>query len=243
MSKISVNEFFGPTFQGEGPDIGRPCFFLRLQGCPVQCPGCDTAYTWDGSERGTPMTIHELCEMMKDASARHPRCGLVLSGGEPLIHAANNDFFAVLAYNFFSKFPWKSLETSGYPIEVGKEPVGSFLQRFDTITWSPKITPCLQGKPNAEQILQFGQLISHFRLQSRTIVKVVVRDKADFEVVEWFEDRLNEATDYPINVMPYGLERDEIIAACEGLLPWCAERGYTLTPRLHSILWGSKRGV
>lgn len=33
------------TIQGEGPFAGRPAFFLRLAGCNLQCPGCDTDYT------------------------------------------------------------------------------------------------------------------------------------------------------------------------------------------------------
>ena len=38
---LPVNEIF-KTIQGEGPDIGKPCIFIRLHACPVQCPGCDT---------------------------------------------------------------------------------------------------------------------------------------------------------------------------------------------------------
>lgn len=40
-----VNEMF-LTLQGEGAWTGLPMVFLRLQGCPVQCGWCDTAYSW-----------------------------------------------------------------------------------------------------------------------------------------------------------------------------------------------------
>jgi len=33
------------TIQGEGPYVGRPAVFLRLAGCNLQCPLCDTDYT------------------------------------------------------------------------------------------------------------------------------------------------------------------------------------------------------
>lgn len=33
------------TIQGEGPHTGRPAMFVRLAGCNLQCPGCDTDYT------------------------------------------------------------------------------------------------------------------------------------------------------------------------------------------------------
>jgi len=34
------------TIQGEGAHTGIPSIFVRLQGCPVGCPWCDTKHTW-----------------------------------------------------------------------------------------------------------------------------------------------------------------------------------------------------
>lgn len=34
------------TIQGEGVQTGVPSIFVRLQGCPVGCPWCDTKHTW-----------------------------------------------------------------------------------------------------------------------------------------------------------------------------------------------------
>lgn len=41
---LYVHSIF-PTIQGEGPFCGQPAVFVRLQGCNLQCPGCDTEYT------------------------------------------------------------------------------------------------------------------------------------------------------------------------------------------------------
>ena len=35
------------TIQGEGAHTGVPSIFVRLQGCPVGCPWCDTKHTWE----------------------------------------------------------------------------------------------------------------------------------------------------------------------------------------------------
>ena len=48
--RYSINEIFA-SVQGEGLLAGTPAVFVRLQGCPVHCPWCDTKYSWkeDGS--------------------------------------------------------------------------------------------------------------------------------------------------------------------------------------------------
>lgn len=46
---LAVNELF-ETIQGEGVFTGVAAIFLRLQGCPVGCPWCDTQHTWDKND-------------------------------------------------------------------------------------------------------------------------------------------------------------------------------------------------
>ena len=46
MSTLNINEMF-ETIQGEGAHTGVPSIFVRLQGCPVGCPWCDTKHTWE----------------------------------------------------------------------------------------------------------------------------------------------------------------------------------------------------
>ena len=41
---IRVSEIFGPTVQGEGPQIGCPTYFIRTGGCDYRCSWCDTPY-------------------------------------------------------------------------------------------------------------------------------------------------------------------------------------------------------
>lgn len=46
MTSLLVNEVF-ESIQGEGAFTGMPSIFIRLQGCPVGCPWCDTKHTWE----------------------------------------------------------------------------------------------------------------------------------------------------------------------------------------------------
>lgn len=77
------------TIQGEGPYAGRPAIFIRLAGCNLQCPGCDTDYT---THRKT-MTPETLLSRVNQFSPRPVL--IVITGGEPF--RQNISVFARLA--------------------------------------------------------------------------------------------------------------------------------------------------
>ena len=71
------------TIQGEGPFCGQPAIFIRLAGCNLQCPGCDTDYT-DGRHRmGHNAILQEVAEQCKDEYPSAPKPLIVVTGGEP----------------------------------------------------------------------------------------------------------------------------------------------------------------
>jgi 7-carboxy-7-deazaguanine synthase len=65
------------TIQGEGPFAGRRAIFVRLAGCNLICPMCDTDYT-STREKVTP---GELVDRLK--KIRRPGHLIVITGGEP----------------------------------------------------------------------------------------------------------------------------------------------------------------
>lgn len=68
------------TLQGEGPHVGVPSFFLRLAGCNLQCPWCDTDYT----TRRRKMSVDFVNRAIEDLRKQHPGTRLlVITGGEP----------------------------------------------------------------------------------------------------------------------------------------------------------------
>ena len=72
---LAVHSIFY-TIQGEGPFCGTPAVFIRLAGCNLQCPACDTDYT------STRTHLSPLAILQKVAS--HISQGLVvITGGEP----------------------------------------------------------------------------------------------------------------------------------------------------------------
>lgn len=65
------------TIQGEGPFAGTPAFFIRLAGCNLQCPFCDTNYTTD-AKFISPFKIIEEVNLYANKGSL-----IVITGGEP----------------------------------------------------------------------------------------------------------------------------------------------------------------
>ncbi len=60
-----VNEMF-QSIQGEARHAGTPSVFVRLQGCAVGCPWCDTKHTWD-IDPGQEVRIEDMLAKEEDA--------------------------------------------------------------------------------------------------------------------------------------------------------------------------------
>lgn len=73
------------TIQGEGPFAGFVSTFVRLAGCNLQCPGCDTDYT-SSRQAHTPEDLLAVIEKVSRGPAGMRNSGqhlVVITGGEP----------------------------------------------------------------------------------------------------------------------------------------------------------------
>jgi 7-carboxy-7-deazaguanine synthase len=70
------------TLQGEGPFTGHRSIFVRLAGCNLQCPGCDTEYTEGRKELEISNLLFQINELSFINNAM--KCLIVITGGEPL---------------------------------------------------------------------------------------------------------------------------------------------------------------
>jgi len=77
---LKINEIFW-SIQGEGTFIGSPTIFIRLSGCSLRCPYCDSRAAWEGGET---MEIAAIAGKVADLLALYPYSCLVITGGEPL---------------------------------------------------------------------------------------------------------------------------------------------------------------
>ncbi|MFT5379327.1 7-carboxy-7-deazaguanine synthase QueE [Alteromonas sp.] len=140
MSTLNINEMF-ETIQGEGAHTGIPSIFVRLQGCPVGCPWCDTKHTWEikpdlsvspqavitkGEESETYFISSEEALLAEFGKQGYVVKHVVITGGEPCMYDLR---------------PLTSLlHDNGYTTQI--ETSGTFEVLCDTrtyVTVSPKI--------------------------------------------------------------------------------------------------------
>lgn len=104
--------------------MGRRAYFVRMFGCNVKCPWCDSKAAWDGIA-SCEMSAMEILESAKLSQAEIA----VITGGEPCIH----DLEPLLKL-LNSQGIKAHLETSGTrPI------VESACAHFDWVALSPKL--------------------------------------------------------------------------------------------------------
>ena len=239
---LPVSEIFGPTLQGEGPDIGRACIFLRLYVCHVQCPGCYTLYAWGHQVPKMAMTPTNIQKRLANLRGQKFKLGLVLSGGEPLMYYQEPLLRDLLTD--LGDWHWTGLETSGCVGHDADHLVLSwFIQLFSSVVLSPKITPSLHGQGDDQKLDCLIPIFQEALGPDRLAFKFVVRNQADIDAVLRSNDRHQFLNTYRTYLMPFGNNRDEILKSIETLIPHAAHWGFIITPRLHSLIWGAKRGV
>jgi len=77
---LRTTEIF-PSVQGEGLRQGRPAIFVRLAGCNLRCPFCDTRYAWRGGE---DLGVGDILDVVLRFREARPADWVCLTGGEPL---------------------------------------------------------------------------------------------------------------------------------------------------------------
>lgn len=116
--RYRVNEIFY-SLQGEGFHTGMPAVFLRMSGCNLKCPFCDTNHR-DGTFMTTDEIMNEVC--------RYPSRHIILTGGEPALQVDRSLI--------------ETLHDAGFIIHIETNGTHTLPDGIDWITCSPKDTAC-----------------------------------------------------------------------------------------------------
>ncbi|TNI58262.1 7-carboxy-7-deazaguanine synthase QueE [Aeromonas dhakensis] len=156
-----INEIF-QTIQGEGVFTGLPAIFVRLQGCPVGCPWCDTRHTWvvdparevgvqavldcsNESDGWSKMSTAQILASFQQLGyqARH----VVITGGEPCLYDLQDLSTALIA--------------AGYQVQIETSGTSEIKTHEQTwVTVSPKIN-MKGGLPVLVSALERANEIKH----------------------------------------------------------------------------------
>jgi 7-cyano-7-deazaguanosine (preQ0) biosynthesis protein QueE len=231
---LVVSEIFGPTFQGEGPSLGRRCAFVRLGGCNLHCRWCDTAYTWDWTGRNgvaydprqelRKMTVEEVWADL----ARRGTDMLVVSGGEPLLQQTR--LVGLLARARVAGW-WVEIETAGTIA-----PLPELTRLVNRFTVSPK----LENSGNTLDERYLPEILAAFQATGKAVWKFVAINPTDLDGVALLVDRHRLS---PVYVMPEGVTPEALTRHAQAIAGGVLSRGWNLTTRLHILLYGSRRGV
>ena len=216
--QFNVSEIFY-SIQGEGSRAGRPCVFVRLQGCELRCIWCDTDYALDIKQIGMMMTVSEIAEKINGYG-----CGFVLfTGGEPL-QQKNADAMI----NHFVELGYETaVETNGHQ-DISK------LDR--------EVIKIMDIKAPASGMIRFNNFGNLEFLQKTDEIKCVITDRRDYEWARHviMERKLHELVDNVILSPAFGSINLQDLAnwILEDKLP------VRLQVQIHKIIWPEvKRGV
>lgn len=225
MADLVVNEIFGPTVQGEGPSAGRRAGFVRLGRCNLDCQFCDEPQTWDWSQFDAQAELRTRSgdDVLKELDGMDVDF-VVITGGEPLLQqrALGPLIDACLA--------------RGWRVEV--ETNGTIAPSLPVTQWnvSPKLANA--GMPPAQRYRP--DVLRAFEATGRAVFKFVVTERDELDEVQTMVDECGLSD---VWIMPEGTDAPTVTARLGELAEPVIERGWQLTPRLHILIWGDRRGV
>jgi organic radical activating enzyme len=228
--ELLVSETFGPTVQGEGPSLGQRAVFIRLMGCNLTCPSCDTPYTWDAARfdlgrEGRRVAVEELISWALGTAVDL----VVITGGEPLLQQRG---LLPLAAGLAAAGRRVELETNGTIA-----PLPQLIQAVTQFNVSPKLTAFGAGMPQLRRIR--GAVLRRFAASGRAVFKFVVSSPRELAEVHGLARAHGLA---PVWVMPEGTTAAAITDRLGELAGPAIECGFHVTTRLHVLAWGDERG-
>jgi 7-cyano-7-deazaguanosine (preQ0) biosynthesis protein QueE len=225
MTTLTVNEVFGPTIQGEGPSAGHRAGFLRLGRCNESCSWCDEPQSWDWSKFDPAVELRErtTADLLAELDAMDVDL-VVITGGEPLLQQRQ---LATLI---------DACRDRGWRVEV--ETNGTIVPTLPVTQWN--VSPKLENAGMTLERRYRPDVLRAFEATGRAAFKFVVTDPVELNEVQAIVDDCGLSN---VWIMPEGTDASIITARMAELADDVIKRGWHLTPRLHILIWGDRRGV
>jgi len=254
---VLLQEVFGPTFQGEGPGIGRLAAFVRFGGCNQHCVWCDEPKSWVFDQRHAAMhwagvsydptkvlsrrTVEDVGD---DVLARLPGRGTtVFTGGEPMLQ--QDGLLSIIRYMLNqSEVVEARLQGNGSypdPFRFEVETAGT-ISPVQSPLWSTvqfNVSPKLAHSGNEEDLRYKPEVLKRLR-DFGAIFKFVVSHPDHLDEV----DRMVSACEIPpdrVWIMPEGESKRIQLHRMPLLADLVLAHGWNFTPRLHILIWDREK--
>jgi len=208
-----INEIF-LSVQGEGIYTGIPSVFVRVAGCNLNCPWCDSAYA-KPQEAGDEMSISSIVDEVQKHVVEH----VVITGGEPTLYPEE----LILLCNELNSLNKKITIETNSTIFVDCNP--------HLLSLSPKL---YQGWE--EEIIK-KNISTNCKTQIKIVVDSIEEALDALKRIENFDIEKEN-----IFLMPNAIKRDKHIRGAAWLVPFCCKNNVRFGGRLQTLLWNSEHG-
>lgn len=243
---MKISELFY-SIQGEGKRSGSPSFFIRTNHCNLRCkfPGgnlCDTSYTSWFPDDDKNLGEVEISVILDEYQKYN--CGdIVISGGEPAMHAAELELLCKELKNI-NKEVIITIETNGTYY-------GGFANYIDLISISPKLSSSVPYETEYEKMHEKSRInlsvLKKFNLlrnEGKTDIqwKFVFTSEKDISEIKELQ-KLTGFKNSDVYLMPEGITAADLDKNRSITIDACKVNHFNYTDRIHILVWGNTRGT
>lgn len=218
--QYAINDVYN-TIQGEGRWTGTAMTLIRLQGCAVGCPFCDTSETWMRDEAARVLTLtqalganarwcrlhgRDMAKYVYDRFAGPRWC--MITGGEPSAQPLSQ--MVVALHDIGRKV---AIETSG--TETGHLSYG-----MDWVTVSPKYK------------MPGGKSLVRRVMETADELKFVIGRQSDIDIMDEIVEQYNIPYDTVMSLQPMSQSKK----ATELCVQTVLNRGWQLSIQTHKYI-------
>ncbi len=224
-TEIHVHSIF-KTIQGEGPFAGRPAIFVRLAGCNLKCPLCDTEYT----SLDSPMTPIDLLHQIEITTGPRrfsvPLPLIVITGGEPFRQDLHKLLWTLLEHGYEIQIETNDTLSSNLTMTLHAHARLSIVCSPKTSYINKKLEPFIDA---FKYIVKAGEISDTDGLPTRSLDHptgkgILFRPDPTYSVHKIYLQPLDEQNT--------GYNQDNSWEAAVS----CMKFGYTLSLQMHKII-------